>query len=134
MRQLRILVAALIGCLFTIATAQVAGAWTVETSASASCPEGSQSVVVKVSFTNNDHRSMYVSAVDRDTSVYANLGEVKPGQSYVAALRLHLDLSQMPKTFQVGALANRDWNLNSDWQRWNFTPAEAGAPAGGEGK
>ena len=88
MRQLRILVAALIGCLFTIATAQVAGAWTVETSASATCPEGSQSVVVKVSFTNNDHRSMYVSAVDRDTSVYANLGEVKPGQTASASLKL----------------------------------------------
>jgi hypothetical protein len=56
-------------------------------------------------------------------------GEVKTGQPYVAALRLHLDLTQMPKTFQVGALANRDWNLSSDWLRWNFTPGEAGAPA-----
>lgn len=67
-------------------------------------------------------------------------GEVKPGQSYVAALRLYLDLSQMPKTFQVGALANREWNLTSDWQRWSFTPtptdnaAPPPAPAAGEGK
>lgn len=56
-------------------------------------------------------------------------GDVKAGHTYVAGLRLYLDLTQMPKTFQVGALANKDWNLSSDWLRWNFTPGEAGAPA-----
>lgn len=70
--------------------------------------------------------------------------EVKPGQTYLAALRLSLDLTQMPKTFQVSALANKDWNLASDWLRWNFSPSEASpppppaavapAPANGEGK
>ena len=55
-------------------------------------------------------------------------GEVKVGQTYVAALRLRLDLTQMPKTFQVSALANKDWNLSSDWLRWNFSPSEAGPP------
>ena len=54
-------------------------------------------------------------------------GEVKAGQTYVAGLRLHLDLTQMPKTFQVSALANRDWTLSSDWLRWSFTPGETGA-------
>lgn len=66
-------------------------------------------------------------------------GEVKTGQTYVAGLRLHLDLTQMPKTFQVSALANRDWTLSSDWLRWSFTPGEIGAPpqsatATGDGK
>ena len=61
-------------------------------------------------------------------------GEVKPGHSYVAALRLQLDLTQMPKTFQVGALANKDWVLTSDWQRWAFTPAESSATGNGDGK
>ena len=67
-------------------------------------------------------------------------GEVKVGQTYVAGLRLHLDLTQMPKTFQVSALANRDWTLSSDWLRWNFTPGETGASpqsvtaTGSEGK
>jgi hypothetical protein len=42
---------------------------------------------------------------------------------------MRLDLSQMPKTFQVNALANRDWNLSSDWARWIFTPPEPVAPA-----
>jgi hypothetical protein len=51
-------------------------------------------------------------------------GSVRPDQTYLAALRMRLDLTQMPKTFQVNALANRDWNLSSDWARWNFTPVE----------
>ncbi|WP_303785750.1 DUF4390 domain-containing protein [Azovibrio restrictus] len=47
-------------------------------------------------------------------------GPLKPGDSYQAALRLRLDISQLPKPFQVSALASRDWNLNSDWQQWKF--------------
>ena len=65
-------------------------------------------------------------------------GDVKAGQTYVAGLRLHLDLTQMPKTFQVSALANKDWNLSSDWLRWGFTPSEVSPPltttTNGEGK
>ena len=56
-------------------------------------------------------------------------GAVRPGESYQAAVRMRLDLSQMPKTFQVNALANRDWNLSSDWARWIFSPAESVVPA-----
>lgn len=59
---------------------------------------------------------------------------VRPEQTYLAAVRMRLDLTQMPKTFQVNALANRDWNLSSDWARWSFTPVEptgaGGVPAG----
>lgn len=55
-------------------------------------------------------------------------GEVKAGQTYVAGLRLHPDLTQMPKTFQVSALANKDWTRSSDWLRWSFTVGETGAP------
>ena len=58
-------------------------------------------------------------------------GTVRADQPYFAAVRMRLDLSQMPKTFQVNALANRDWNLSSEWARWNFTPTETSAPAGG---
>ncbi|MFZ2854529.1 MAG: DUF4390 domain-containing protein [Rhodocyclaceae bacterium] len=45
---------------------------------------------------------------------------VKADETYLAGLRLRLDLTQMPKTFQVTAIANRDWNLASDWVRWTF--------------
>lgn len=44
------------------------------------------------------------------------------GTRYDAALRLRLDVAQLPKPFQVNALASRDWSLQSDWYRWSFTP------------
>jgi Domain of unknown function (DUF4390) len=44
------------------------------------------------------------------------------GARYDAALRLRLDVAQLPKPFQVNALASRDWSLQSDWYRWSFTP------------
>jgi len=52
-------------------------------------------------------------------------GEVKAGQRYLAGLRMRLDLTQMAKTFQVSALANKDWNISSDWLRWSFTPTDS---------
>ncbi len=55
----------------------------------------------------------------------AEKDELKADLTYQAALRMRLDLTQMPKTFQVGAMANRDWNLSSDWLYWNVTPKEA---------
>jgi len=44
------------------------------------------------------------------------------GDKYDAAVRLRLDVNQLPKPFQVNALASREWTLASDWQRWTFTP------------
>jgi len=55
-------------------------------------------------------------------------GDVKNEQPYLAGLRMHLDLTQMPKTFQVSALANKDWNLGSEWVRWGFTPSDTVLP------
>lgn len=45
----------------------------------------------------------------------------KTGESYNAALRLRLDISQLPKPFQIAALGNRDWSLASDWKAWQLT-------------
>ena len=50
---------------------------------------------------------------------------VKPDETYQAALQMRLDLSQMPKTFQVSALSSKDWVLSSGWWRWAFVPREA---------
>ena len=44
------------------------------------------------------------------------------GETYRAAVRFRLDTTQLPKPFQVTALASREWSLNSDWHRWSFTP------------
>jgi len=48
--------------------------------------------------------------------------QIDPGKSYTAALRMTLDLSKLPKPFQVNALNNRDWNVTSDWLRFPFSP------------
>jgi hypothetical protein len=52
-------------------------------------------------------------------------GRLKNGGNYVAALRLRLDATQLPKPFQLSAMSNRDWTLESDWQRWGFTAQTA---------
>ncbi len=48
--------------------------------------------------------------------------DVERGDVYLAALRLRLDVSQLPKPLQINALGSRDWNLGSDWYRWTFKP------------
>jgi len=45
------------------------------------------------------------------------------GKSYTASLRMALDLSKLPKPFQVNALNNREWNVSSDWLRIPFSPS-----------
>jgi hypothetical protein len=52
----------------------------------------------------------------------ASGAQVSKGTRYDAALRLHLDVNQLPKPLQVSALASREWQLSSDWLRWSFTP------------
>jgi len=49
-------------------------------------------------------------------------GVLKPGGDYVGEVRMRLDTSQLPKPFQVNALANREWNLSSDWQTVRVPP------------
>ena len=51
---------------------------------------------------------------------------VRAGETYTAALRMRLDINQLPRPFQIAALGNKDWNLASDWKVWQATlPAEA---------
>ena len=65
----------------------------------------------------------------RGWQVIDNKEAIHEDRVYQAALRLRLDLTQMPKTFQVSALSSRDWTLASDWLRWRFVPQEASTPA-----
>lgn len=46
---------------------------------------------------------------------------LKPGEPYKAFVRMRFDSSQLPRLMQVGPGAARDWNLQSDWQRFNLT-------------
>lgn len=52
----------------------------------------------------------------------ARRDQLAKGVRYEAAVRLRLDGNQLPKPFQVNALASREWTLGSDWHRWSFTP------------
>ena len=52
----------------------------------------------------------------------ADKDALQKDQKYTAALRMKLDLTQLPKPFQVDALASSDWTLSSDWYRWEVTP------------
>lgn len=57
---------------------------------------------------------------------------IRAGETYDAALRLRLDVTQLPRPFQITALGNKDWSLASDWKIWQanlpLLPAVA-APA-----
>ena len=48
--------------------------------------------------------------------------QLDPNKAYTASLHMTLDLSKLPKPFQVNALNNRDWNISSDWLRIPFSP------------
>jgi hypothetical protein len=52
----------------------------------------------------------------------ARRDQLGKGTRYEAAVRLRLDVNQLPKPFQVSALASREWTLQSEWHRWSFTP------------
>ena len=52
----------------------------------------------------------------------AQRDQLAKGVRYEAALRLRLDTNQLPKPFQLSALASREWSLQSEWHRWSVTP------------
>jgi hypothetical protein len=52
----------------------------------------------------------------------AERGALVPGTEYQASLRMRLDTNQLPKPFQLNALASSEWTLSSNWYRWNFIP------------
>jgi hypothetical protein len=44
------------------------------------------------------------------------------GEPLVAAVRLSLDHTQLPKPLQIDALADRDWRVEASIHTWQFTP------------
>lgn len=49
---------------------------------------------------------------------------IKRDGNFNAAVRFRLDNAQLPKLLQVNALSGGDWTLNSDWYRWEVSPAD----------
>ncbi len=54
----------------------------------------------------------------RNRPIVAN-SELDQEAEYIAELRVWLDLSRLPKPFQVEALSSKEWNLSSDTLQWN---------------
>ena len=52
----------------------------------------------------------------------ADKGAIRKDQVYQAGLRMRLDTAQLPKPFQINAIASSDWTLASDWSRWTISP------------
>lgn len=52
----------------------------------------------------------------------ADRNAFKKDVTYQAGIRMRLDTAQLPKPFQLNAIASRDWTLASDWHRWSLTP------------
>jgi len=56
------------------------------------------------------------------------VGDVVPydalskGTRYTAGVRMRLDGTQLPRSFQVSAVGSREWSVGSDWFRWAVTP------------
>jgi uncharacterized protein DUF4390 len=50
-------------------------------------------------------------------------GILSPRDGYDAQVRMRLDVTQLPKPFQVNAMTSREWNLSSDWHELNV-PAD----------
>jgi hypothetical protein len=46
----------------------------------------------------------------------ADKAQLSPRDDYDAQVRMRLDVSQLPKPFQVNAITSREWNLSSDWR------------------
>ena len=63
-----------------------------------------------------------VMAHVRDWKIADRGGPLRAGESYAAAVRMRLDTTQLPKPFQINAITNRDWTLESDWKRSVFEP------------
>ncbi len=53
--------------------------------------------------------------------VVADRNALKIGQTYSVAVRMQLDVAQLPKPFQVHALNSSDWRLTSSWKHFTYT-------------
>jgi hypothetical protein len=49
-------------------------------------------------------------------------GAVLADASYDAAVRMRLDVTLLPKPFQLSALTSRELNLESPWKRFSYRP------------
>ena len=69
-------------------------------------------------FTRFDEVTRVLARI-RDWHV-ANKGAIKLDGPYQASVRMRLDTAQLPKPFQLNAIASKDWAPASEWYRWSI--------------
>jgi hypothetical protein len=50
----------------------------------------------------------------------AEKGALKPGETYLVAMRTGLDIARLPKPLQVHSINSSEWRFTSDWKRFTF--------------
>lgn len=79
----------------------------------------SSALLQKQSFSTLKEALRILSRV-RNRQIIA-LSELKKETEYIAKLHMRLDLSRLPKPFQVEALGSKEWNISSDRMQWKIT-------------
>jgi hypothetical protein len=69
-------------------------------------------------FTRFDEVTRVLSRI-RDWHV-ANKDAIKLDGPYQASVRMRLDTAQLPKPFQLNAIASKDWAPASEWYTWSI--------------
>lgn len=54
--------------------------------------------------------------------VVATSKTLKPGNTYIASIRMRLDTGQLSKPLQISALASGKWDAGGDWHKWEVSP------------
>jgi hypothetical protein len=68
-----------------------------------------------------------LNMLSRQSSATIPAALVEKGGKYIAAARLRMDITQLPKPLQVSVLTSGGWTLDSAWYRWRIDPAEVAA-------
>lgn len=72
---------------------------------------------------NYDSLDEAIHALGRVARLHvADKAALPMGEPLMAAVRLSLDHTQLPKPLQVDALADRDWQVEAGILTWQFTP------------
>lgn len=72
---------------------------------------------------NYDTLDEALAALGRVTRLHvADKSALPVGEPLMAAVRLSLDHTQLPKPLQIDALADRDWRVEANIHTWQFTP------------
>ena len=80
------------------------------------------------SFTTLDEALRLLS---RPRQFAVDRARVRAGDHYIASVRMRLDVTQLPKPFQIFPLTNRDWTLESEWKKFPFRPEPSVGVQGG---